>query len=485
MERSGRRAGVRLPLPSEEGRREEIIPLPEGVDGESGLPVRSPGMDEVLRLLLAQPLGRGRGTKREVIDGVNPQDLAQAGWGVIFPESAGDAEGLLRELDPLLKHRQKQSGGLYRDFLGRRGYRHGDDSLEFLKRHGAGPGRVDPKLMPYYLLIVGSPEQIPYEFQYGLDLHHAVGRIHFENSGDYARYAECVEQREKAALLPSRKVALFGPRRDKESILSADALLAPLAERLREKCELRQFLGESATKPNLKRLVGGDATPNILFTAGHGLVFRAESPRQRCRQGALVCQEWPGWDYGPPAPDHVFAGDDVEAGAQLQGLIAFLFACHSAGTPMFDDFVHEGTPATVTFEPFVSRLAQQLLGSGALAVVGHVERAWKCSFLWRDSVSQVQTFAEAVQRLLNGGPLGWALEPINQRYADLAASLNSLLSASRFGRVVDKKSLDDRWTETQDARNYVIVGDPAVRLFTPSQPQKKQKVYRDGSGVQA
>jgi hypothetical protein len=67
----------------------------------------------------------------------------------------------------------------------------------------------------------------------------------------------------------------------------------------------------------------------------------------------------------------------------LRGMLAFFFACYGAGTPRQDDFAHLATGAPVEIAPhgFLARLPQQLLKRGALAVVGHVERAWGCSFV--------------------------------------------------------------------------------------------------------
>jgi hypothetical protein len=400
------------------------------------------------------------------------KDLAQAGWGVIFAQNDERVPAIYAALAELLGWRRAQAGRFhehyYREYLGEEGYRPGDTKESFLARFGVGPGSVDPDDMPYYLMIVGDPATIPYSFQYQLEVAYAVGRLSFATIEEYARYAHNVVQMEAApAVDRQRRAVFFGPRHpgDPATALSADQLVAPLAVFADGRLpgwETWIVPPEKATKARLGSLLGGGETPDLLFTAGHGLVLANGSPQQLERQGALVCQDWPGAQVwrGPLAPEHYFAAEDLPADPKLNGLIAFHFSCYSAGSPAVADFQPpQAEPKALAPHPFVSRLPQRLLGAGALAVIGHVERAWECS-MWPNP-GRHRVFEDVVERLLTDHPVGLAMECFRDLYAEVSTDLATSLQADR---PVDEAVLVARWTAGNDARNYAVLGDPAVRL---------------------
>jgi hypothetical protein len=203
--------------------------------------------------------------------------------------------------------------------------------------------------------------------------------------------------------------------------------------------------------------------------------FAPDDVRQVEHQGALLCQDWPGpvEHRGPILQDFYFAGDEISGDANLAGLISFHFACYSAGTPRQDNFAH-GTgaaPEDLTQSAFVAGLPLALLShphGGALATIGHVERAWGSSFMWDDAGPQREAFRSTLTSILQGKPVGAAMEYFNQRYAEIAAQLSSELEDVKFGKAVEDVYLAQLWTATNDARNMVIVGDPGVRLQVPA-----------------
>jgi hypothetical protein len=210
-------------------------------------------------------------------------------------------------------------------------------------------------------------------------------------------------------------------------------------------------------------------------------------PKLLSQQGSLICQDWPGPGI-PLTEDHYFSALDVRIEARLLGLIAFHFACYGAGTPKLDDFAHgqnSAERAAIAPHAFVARLPQRLLGhpqGGALAVIGHVERAWGYSFSWSDirgteeSQRQLAVFKSTIKRLLEGHPVGSAVEYFNERYAELSSDLTIQLEDIKYGAPVDDRGLAQNWTANNDARSYAIVGDPAVRLMVGENAKERPTI---------
>jgi hypothetical protein len=401
------------------------------------------------------------------------QDLARAGWGVVFHSDAAPA--VVEALQPLLRLRREQAGARYREFAGPDGYLQGDVADLWLRRSPRlkGPGRADPERVPYHLLLVGSPAQIPFRFQYELGLSYSVGRLSFDDAEDAERYAKSVVASECRPCGHAR-VTLFGTCNsgDVATRLSSDRLVAPLSRDLGATLEAEGAIttiacGE-ASKEALRHVYAGhrgDAA--LLFTATHGVSFPLADPRQAQDQGALLCQDWPGPGAAgaPLSPEHYFSAADLPIEANLSGLVCFHFGCYTAGTPRFDDYVDPGgLPRAIAAAPFLSALARAELGRGALAVIGHVDRAWSCSFSWPDAEDDHAAFAEALRDALRGSRVGPAMGALRLRYADLSIRLNALLDDERHGARCDDFELAGLWTANMDARSYVILGDPAARL---------------------
>jgi peptidase C25-like protein len=411
-------------------------------------------------------------------EGIDPRNLAETGWGVVFAHGADP--GIREALGELLDHRRDEAARVhehyYREFTGDRSYRPGESKQQFLARQGAGPGPANPDDVPYYLLLVGGPEAIPYSFQYQLDVQYAVGRIHFDTLQEYESYAHSVVAVETGGTAPPRRADFFATRNrgDRATALSATELVAPLARQVQSDqagWTVRTHVGQAATKERLTQLLGGRDTPGLVFTATHGMGFPSGHPRQARHQGALVCQEWPGPGLPPRAmsEEHYVSVDDIGGDASPLGLVSFHFACFGAGTPQWDEFTHDGSGRRVALAPhaFLASLPQRLLGhpnGGAVAVVGHVERAWSYSFVWPRAGRQTAVFGSCLARLFDGHPIGSAFEYFNERYAELSSDLSTVLEELEFGRQPDHRELAATWTANNDARGFAVLGDPAVRL---------------------
>lgn len=468
-----------------------------GIDGETGGYALDPPptiaeIAQVARQSLMIPgvPGPGASTRSPSDPRFAPilADLAEMGWGVIFAKNTSPE--VRSALEPLLALRREQAGDLFKELT----FDPATDSFRrWLSRHDLAPGHFDESKVPFYLLIVGDPSAIPFEFQYLLDIDHAVGRLDLHSPADYASYTRSLLAYEHAAEpLQEREVVLWGPRQDPATELSADMLLGPLAseggppEPSREgrrgtrrgrspSFRVTTHVHAGGTKANLLQTLhrGPDRRPPaMLFTASHGVCWPKGHPRQARAQGALLCQDWP---IGSPIRlEHCFLADDVGANARLHGLVVFFFGCFTAGTPHKDNFLLPGAgpPSSLAERPFVSPLPRRLLshpGGGALAAIGHIDRAWRYSIKPADTSAQIQPFRASLHAIMSGLPVGLATTDFSRRYATLSSHLLGIVDERRRGATSDPTGISDEelasaFIERNDAQGYVLLGDPAARL---------------------
>jgi len=276
-----------------------------GINGASGDYLQSPlTPEQVSKMAQGEKLDKDHlddleekintETEFDVMAGIDPKNLAETGWGVIFAattdnEAKYKQEQIKEALSELLKHRQQQATQqhehYYQEYTGTKAYRPGESKNKFLGRHNEAFGPADPDKMPYYLLIVGDPETIPYRFQYQLDVQYAVGRIYFDTLDEYAQYAHNVVAAETGKLFLPHRASFFGVRNsaDHATQRSADQLIKPLADWVakdKPDWQVQTFLKEEATKAQLEQLLRGNDTPSLLFTASHGMGFPNADPRQ-------------------------------------------------------------------------------------------------------------------------------------------------------------------------------------------------------------
>lgn len=309
--------------------------------------------------------------------------------------------------------------------------------------------------MPYYLLLVGSPERILWDVQTFLNGEYAVGRLWFDDPDDCKAYIDRLIAYEQNQVAPEPgELLLIGTEHpgDPATKLGSEQLVQPLRAWLRHAVpglpEPLTLQGDGSMpdvngpglRAKLKECVRNRVTahpPRVLFTVTHGCPAQALPTTPTL--GGLVCQDAPFPD--PPAPQRCFSDSDAAKLPDLTGMVWFAFACYSAGD-----------------QRRVAPLPQKLLARGVGGWIGHVEPALDYSILGAARRRpQIGLYGGVLQALLRGTRIGHATDDLDRRAA--------LYAAAVYGRA---------WTTAQqpmnlvlardDCRNWVLLGDPAARL---------------------
>jgi hypothetical protein len=240
----------------------------------------------------------------------------------------------------------------------------------------------------------------------------------------------------------------------------------------RRQFNLDAFPNEKATKAQLIEILRGNlpgGAPAVFFTGSHGCDYSGSDPAiQRRYQGSLATQEWmPGT---PGNTTNQFSADDVPSDAKLQGAMGFLFACYSGGCPTDNNYYFnaDGSKIPVAPAPMIARLPQVLLSRGALAIIGHVDLAFPYAFQDVSGTPQVQALRTPLEMLMRGKRAGLAADSLSILWSSLSAQLGVALGANPAANSAAASSspspLAQLTIARDDARNYIVLGDPAIRL---------------------
>jgi hypothetical protein len=477
----------------------DALPIPMGVRLDTGLALPRLSASDAARVIASPDLtdapARSDSQKTLAPDAsvTMAGDLTQAGWAVLFASDADPA--IKQQLQPLLDLRQRQVEkdpipGLpsrFRIFEGEAvgtgpiftgGVLPGQTADDWARARGVNfSSPVNPDIVPYYLLIVGSPDRISFDFHSNFKLQWLVGRLYFDDIADYGRYAAQVVAYETAPWkpLPAKNAAVWltANQGDIATTILSGAIQAefqnttpPFGATRGCGYSMDLFLGEAATKQQLAEIFAGNlpgGVPTVVFTGSHGSEFAMPTTpeaiaAQKAGQGSLVTQEWTPGD--PLTPACQFGADDIPAANTLPGTMVFMFACYSVGCPATDNYYFNADGSTIPAAPapLISRLAQKLLANGALAVIGHVDRAFPYGIENVNGTSQVKLIRTPLERLMQGQTVGLAADTFSNSWSALSAKLG--LNAPPLSTAAAARSRIAR----DDARNYVVLGDPAARL---------------------
>ena len=461
------------------------------------------------------------------IFGIAQNQLEEARWAVVI--NALEDATLIKAIWPLIEHRMHQMGlkppvvgfrdgentaawlarhtdGLKQTLRESWGkippvllYRPGERVNVWLARHGVSLGSVDPRRgIPYYLMLLGRPGPldnsdetgISFSFQHDLDMYWGVGRVCFTDRdgqhrlGDDTAFAERlvgIEQRRDVVVRLRKEIVYFATRHedDKSTIRSADDLVQPLVawsmnpenNPVKQSFAHTLHIEGAATRSTLESILQGGSdgkAPALLFTASHGLGLSLTDDRLAMHQGSLVLGDWSG--FGNVKREHWFAGEDLvglSGGPNVESMIAILFGTYSVGCPAEDEVFFDENQGRLRIAPFalIAQLPQQLLISGALGVIGHIDRAWTYSFPNNQASAQTEPFEEVLSRLMQGRRVGDATDQFNSIQGSRAMALSDQLDKIRFGKkTIETLHFARLWMAYSDARSYVLFGDPAARL---------------------
>ena len=437
-----------------------------GADSRTHEPLTAPlDAAALVRGLAPEPPPGHRPTPGEpgfdqVVTGDDPRAV---GWIVVVGGGDLQRRAILGALAPLREWRLGGDPLVYE----------GEDPLDWVETH-----LTCRPVLPLYILLAGSPTHLPFALQRMLANYAAVGRLDLSyEAGDgretqdidaLRRYAERVVAAEGRSGDggPRRPVVTWAPDwgGGDATTYSRRLLAAPLATHLADGgVAVNRLEGEAATSGRLiEAVVRSD--PVLLFTASHGIGVEQHRGRQaqQAENGTLLGSDRSPFGAGDlPAPEVPFVEDGV----------VFQFACFGYGTTTRSPF-HHWVPRIADYRTpndFVAALPKRALAHprGPLGYIAHLDAALLSSIRPRPQdgagTDRIADFRVGVDRVVSSHRIGFVLAHFGRTVAGLATYLAEQVDHQRRdGHLPDTRFIA-RFLRHNDARNHLLLGDPAAR----------------------
>jgi hypothetical protein len=417
----------------------------------------------------------------------NPKDWRHPdiGWGLVLPErdglsqsdlaSGSDAPEPIRRLlaqrgnAPVFRYRAKDKNKytLLRNY----------GTQKDVDMRGAPQGVGDSKL-PLYLLIYGTPEEIPWDIQYILNARCAVGRLDLTGE-ELNNYVTALLNGWKDSASQVDKAVLWAVDHGAADItrLMRTAIAAQLYEEMSGDKDIESHFLDGTKEPaTVSRLTATlvDKRPCLVVTTSHGQTGPADKPDiMRAHLGLPVDQEY-----------NLLDAAKLLEKWQPDGAVWYAHACCSAGgdsQTIFDGVVEQGSPvdkvlkAVAGLGATVAPLPRALLGAAKplRAFIGHVEPTFDWTL--RNPNTKEHLTKNIRQALYNNlyrsQPVGLAFRPIYAPLGTLYLSYEAAYREYNKGKDEQLSSILYCQLAARDLQSSVLLGDPTAVL--PDLPEKK------------
>lgn len=405
----------------------------------------------------------------------------RVGWGLVLPQNkslnaseAASAKDAPVSLQALVADRGNNGAPapVYR-------YVGGTSHRGFLQRDGAdipismAPKGTEPGAIARYLLIYGSPEEIPWDVQYQLNAVCAVGRLTLKGNPLDNYLAALQTGWKSSAAQPDASVVWavdHGP--DDITNLMRLAIAERVVAKIKNDPQLSpkfEYLnGAIAGQTTVASLSGALAKrqPSLVVTTSHGQTGPLDNVQKMRENLGLLVDE----DRALLKPDALLQQ------WQPSGAIWYAHACCSAGSDaqtMFEGLVDKDSPidqvlkGVATVGARVAPLPEALLGAKEplRAFIGHVEPTFDWTLRQRFT-GQFQTapIEDALyDRLYQPEPVGLAFRGYYELLGGIYVEYDQELRKFNKGENNESRMLYPLLL-ARDVQSMVMLGDPTAML---------------------